>query len=44
MLPFVAYHYQLGENLHVYADSEKDLGVSITSNFSYNEHCDMIIS
>ena len=27
-----------------YADSEKDLGVDITSNFSYNVHCDGIIS
>ena len=27
-----------------YADNEKDLGVDITSNFSYNGHCDKIIS
>ena len=44
MLPFVAYHYNLGENLLEYADSERDLGVDITSNFIYNEHCDRIIS
>ena len=25
MLPFVAYHYHLGEKLLSYADSEKDL-------------------
>ena len=44
MLPFVGYHYNLGENFLEYADSEKDLGVDITSNFSYNVHCDRIIS
>ena len=44
MLPFVAFHYKLGENLLEYADNEKDLGVDITSNFSYNGHCDKIIS
>ena len=38
------YHYNFGENLLEYADSEKDLGVDITSNLSCNEHCDMIIS
>ena len=27
MLPFVAYHYHLAENLLSYADSERDLGV-----------------
>ena len=44
MLPFSAFHYKLGENLLEYADNEKDLGVDITSNFSYNGHCDKIIS
>ena len=36
-------HYNLEENLLEYADNEKDLGVDITSNFSYNGHCDKII-
>ena len=46
MLPFTAYHYNLDENLleNEYADNEKDLGVDITSNFSYNERRDWIIS
>ena len=35
MLPFVAFHYYLGENLLEYTDNEKDLGVYITSNFRY---------
>ena len=34
MLPFVEYHYKLAENLLEYADSEKDLGVYITRNFT----------
>ena len=43
MLPFVAFHYNLGENLLEHADNEKDLGVDITSNLS-DGHCDKIIS
>ena len=44
MLPFVASHYYLGENLLEYADSEKDLGIVITSNLNFNEHCNKLIS
>ena len=44
MLPFVAYHYHLAENLLAYADSEKDLGININTNFSFNEHCNIIIN
>ena len=44
MLPFVVYHYRLAENLLSYADSEKDLGINININFSFNEHCDIILS
>ena len=39
MLPFVAYHYHLGENLLSYADSEKDLGVLVNKSFNFNEQC-----
>ena len=35
MLPFVADHYHLGENLLSYADSEKDLGVHINKSFTF---------
>ena len=31
MLPFVAYHYHLAENLLSYADSERDLGVHVNN-------------
>ena len=44
MLPFTTNNYQLGENLLAYADSEKDLGVDITNNFTFNQHCTRIIS
>ena len=44
MLPFVAYHYYLAENLLEYADSEKDLGVYIKKTFSFNEHCGFILT
>ena len=44
MLPFVTSHYYLGENLLEYADSEKDLGVVITSYLNFNEHCNNLIS
>ena len=43
MLPFVAYHYHLGENLLSYADSEKDLGVHVNKNFNFNEQCEIIL-
>ena len=44
MLPFVAYHYYLAENLLEYADSEKDLGVYINKTLNFTEHCETIIT
>ena len=44
MLPFVAYHYNLGENLLSYADSETDLGVHVNKNFNFNEQCEIILT
>ena len=44
MLPFTTNSYNLGENFLAYADSEKDLGVDITSNFTFNQHNTRIIS
>ena len=43
MLPFVAYHYHLGENLLSYADSEKDLGVLVNKSFNFNEQCEILL-
>ena len=44
MLPFVAYHYHLEENLLSYADSEKDLGVHINKSFAFNEQCEILLT
>ena len=44
MLPFVAYHYHLGENLLSYADSEKDLGVLVNKSFNFNEQCKILLT
>ena len=44
MLPFVAYHYHLGENLLSYADSEKDLGVYVNKSFNCNEQCEILLT
>ena len=44
MLPFVAYHYHLGENLLSYADSEKDLGLLVNKSFNFNEQCEILLT
>ena len=44
MLPFVLYHYTLGANILQYTDNERDLGVDVCSNFSFNDHCKRILS
>ena len=43
MLPFVAYHYHLAENLLSYTDSERDLGVHVNKSFNFNEHCEKLL-
>ena len=43
MLPFVAYHYHLAENILSYADSERDLGVHVNKSFNFNEHCEKLL-
>ena len=43
MLPFVANHYHLAENLLSYADSERDLGVHVNKSFNFNEHCEKLL-
>ena len=44
MLPFTTYHYNLGEDILEYAVTERDLGVDITSNFTFAEHSIRLIS
>ena len=41
MLPFVDYHYHLGENLLANAGSEKDLSVHVNKSFNFNEQCEI---
>ena len=43
-LPFVLYYYSLAGNYLCYADSEKDLGVYINSNFDFKENCEKLLS
>ena len=44
MLPCVTFFYYLGDKMLPFVDSEKDLGVIISSNFSFNEQCENVIS
>ena len=44
MLPFSTFYYHLGDRILQFVDSESDLGVVINSNFTFNEHCEQIIS
>ena len=44
MLPFVAYHYHLVQNLLSYADSERDLDVHVNKSFNFNEHCEKLLT
>ena len=44
MLPFVTFFYYLGDKELPFVDSETDLGVVISSNFSFNEQCENVIS
>ena len=44
MLPFTQYHYQMGENLLEFVDSETDLGVNIDSDLNFNLQCESLLS
>ena len=44
MLPFVAFHYYLGEHILEYANSEKDLGVLINNDFNFNDHQEKLLT
>ena len=43
-LPFVNFHYHLGENLLQYAENEKDLGVIINTKLNFNEQQESLLS
>ena len=44
MLPFVPINYSIGSNIISYADIERDLGVYIKESFSFNDHCENLIT
>ena len=44
VLPFFRFIYSLGGDLIDYVDSEKDLGVMVTSNFDWAEQCAKVLS
>ena len=44
VLPFFRFIYSLGGKLLDYVESEKDLGVLVTSNFNWAEQCENVLS
>ena len=44
MLPFAIHQYYLADKLLTYADSERDLGVHVNSNFDFKEHSEIILT
>ena len=44
VLPFFRFIYSLGGELLDYVESEKDLGVMVTSNFDWTEQCAKVLS
>ena len=44
VLPFFRFIYSLGGKLLDYVESEKDLGVLVTSNFDWAEQCEKVLS
>ena len=44
VLPFVASHYHLNDNLLAYSDSERDIGVVVNNRLNFSEHCEQILS
>ena len=42
ILPFVQFHYSLGQDLVVYFDSEKDLGIHMNGSLNFTEHSDIL--
>ena len=44
MLPFVTFFYYLGDKMLPFVNNEKDLGVIMSKNFSFNDQCENVIS
>ena len=43
-LPFSKYNYSIGSNIIDYTPDQKDLGVIINENFTWNDHQDMLLN
>ena len=43
-LPFIDFHYTIGEDSLEYADTEKDLGILVNSSFDFTDHIGTLIS
>ena len=44
MLPYVAYHYHLAENILSYVASERELGVHVNKSFNFNDHYEKLLT
>ena len=44
IMPFFSINYSLGSNIISYADIKRDLGMCINESFSYNDHCESLIT
>ena len=44
ILPHIQYFYVLGNDILVYADGERDLGVDINTKLNFGEQCDRLLS
>ncbi len=44
ILPSIQYNYYLGDDMLNYADCERDLGVDMTRNFTFNDQCNRMLN
>ncbi len=44
ILPNIEYIYNLGDGILKFADSERDLGVDMTKNFTFNDQCSRLLA
>ena len=44
IFPGIKYNYYLGDGMLQYTECEKDLGVDMNSNFTFNDHCTRILN
>ena len=44
ILPFIQFHYSMGNDLIDYCETEKDLGININSALNFSYHSDILYS